>query len=758
MTLHLHRLDGCAPTPLAHYLKALGILRLIAEQADSSARGWWQDERFCLMTLLDRERLERFFLEQYAPTPFVSPWNRGSGFYQEGDPGLAPIESSRATRLLPFRAGILAGRAELASLAEADALVRALKDTTKVRKGMTSAEADAARNRKEDPAFKAELAAANKRFSELKADLFNPCAASWRGPHRAWMDAAVVLPEVGKPSFPSLLGTGGNDGRLAFTNNAMQRLGELFDLAHDEAPAREATPELLRECLWSAPSTNMNTGAAIGQFSPGQAGGANASTGPDANSLINPWDFVLMLEGSLLFSTRSTRRLDLYASAKSKNSASFAIHPQTCGHASPGGEKSARGEQWMPLWANACALPDLRALFGEGRLQTGRSLANRPIDAARAIATLGTARGITAFERYGYLERNGQSNLAIPLGRIAVRERPQARLIDDLASWLDRLNRQANGNTAPARLVHAERRLANTVFAALTHDPSPERWQAILLAAQHVEAIQVAGTAFAAGPLPRLNPGWLSAADDSSPEWRLACALASAASSWDHGRPQDPVRAHWLPLDAKQAWKYRTSDQGKRLSPDVRCVVTGRDALADAAAVVERRLLEAGQRGSRALHLVARPGFAACWGDLSALLAGTFDLDRCLGLSQSLMALDWQQANPGTVRHGPASPLPEPAWLALRCCCLAGPLTNGGRIPCDPAMLRRLHTGDAAEAVAIALRRLRASGIRPPLQVATTDVQTARRWAAALVFPITPQMAEQAVAHLNPTPEGASRA
>ena len=99
-----------------------------------------------------------------------------------------------------------------------------------------------------------------------------------------------------------------------------------------------------------------------------------------------------------------------------------------------------------------------------------------------------------------------------------------------------------------------------------------------------------------------------------------------------------------------------------------------------------------------------------------------------------------------------------PAWLALRCCCLAGPLTNGGRIPCDPAMLRRLHTGDAAEAVAIALRRLRASGIRPPLQVATTDVQTARRWAAALVFPITPQMAEQAVAHLNPTPEGASRA
>jgi len=46
MTLHLHHLTGCSPTPLANYLKALGILRLVAEQSDASARGWWQDEHF----------------------------------------------------------------------------------------------------------------------------------------------------------------------------------------------------------------------------------------------------------------------------------------------------------------------------------------------------------------------------------------------------------------------------------------------------------------------------------------------------------------------------------------------------------------------------------------------------------------------------------------------------------------------------------------------------------------------------------------
>jgi CRISPR-associated protein Csx17 len=391
-------------------------------------------------------------------------------------------------------------------------------------------------------------------------------------------------------------------------------------------------------------------------------------------------------------------------------------------------------------------------------MQTGRTLAHRPLDAARAIATLGSARGINAFERYGYLERNGQANLAIPLGRIAVRERPQARLIDDLAPWLDRLDRSARDNHAPARLVHTERRLADAVFAALTHDHSPERWQAILLAAQQIETTQVSGTAFAAGPIPRLNPSWLDASDDGSPEWRLACALGSAASSWDHGRPLDAVRAHWLPLDPKQSWKYHTTDAGKRLAPDVRCVVSGRDALADAAAVVERRLIEAAQHGNRQLPLVAAPGFAAGWGDLSSLLEGTVDLERCLCLAQALMALDWRKASPKPSSNVPHRPLPEPAWLALRCCCLPSPLPDGRHISCDPALLRRLRSGDGAEALAIVLRRLRASGIRPPLQAGTCDPQTARRWAAALVFPITPRMAEQAINRLTPALEGATRA
>ena len=80
-------LNGCAPTPLASYLKALGVLRLISSPAnhisgataDPGARGWWENERFHLRTTLSRDALLHFFLDEYAPSPIIAPWNGGSG-------------------------------------------------------------------------------------------------------------------------------------------------------------------------------------------------------------------------------------------------------------------------------------------------------------------------------------------------------------------------------------------------------------------------------------------------------------------------------------------------------------------------------------------------------------------------------------------------------------------------------------------------------------------------------------------------------
>jgi CRISPR-associated protein Csx17 len=728
MTVHLHHLQGCAPAPLAHYLKAIGILRLVAQQKDPDVRGFWRDERFCLLTTLDENALDAFFLHEYAPTPFVSPWNKGSGFYATNDKGLSPVEGSKAPRFEAFRRGIAEARAQLDGISRADAEVRRLKDQTKAKKGVRPARS------RNDPDYKNELAAAEREFKRLKADLYEPFALAWRGPHRDWMDAAMVLSPEGEPSWPALLGTGGNDGRLDFTNTAMQRLGDLFELESVNGAALTTTKALLKNALFETPVAAL-LDAAVGQFLPGFAGGANGTTGPDAGSRINPWDFVLMLEGAVAFRGQTTRRLG--ARGDMRAAIPFAVAAQSVGHATRGKEKDARGEQWMPLWERPASWQEVSALFGEGRAQLGRSSARRPLDFARAIARLGVARGLVGFVRYAYLERNGQSNLAVPLGRIAVAAHPRARLVDEIGGWLDRLQREADD--APARFSASVGVLSDAVFDVLTREAEPARWQSVFMAIDEVERVQASGTAFKVGPCPTLSPGWLDAAADDSPEWRLALSLGSAARGYKDGRPFDSVRAHALPIDPKKSWSYATGAD-KRLMNDPRVVMNGRDPLSDLVALIERRLVEASQRGSRTLPLVARYGAGARLDDLSHFLAGEVDVERVVALGRALMALDWEHVRLPRVRVNSHVDRPDEAWDALRLCALPFALRER-TIAIEPAMFRRLASGDAAGAVDLALRRLRASGLRPPLIGAIADPTTARRWAAALAFPIEPAVA-----------------
>lgn len=800
MAAHLHVLKGCSPAPLANYLKALGILRLVSEQADKGARGWWDGERFCLLTKLSKEELEAFFLERYEPTPPMSPWNKGCGFFKSSDPGLAPLEASTTPRLEPFREGVKASRALIDDIARADAAIRAIKARTKtVLKSFQSetqrstlkdsvayrdcleqlkaehgkpdlsederAEIDAelaiihgiasetsrpstkaeAKQLKDSGGYRRLLAAAERRFKNLKATLIPDCRRVWRGRHADWMAAAVVLDEAGEPDWPSLLGTGGNDGNLDFTNNFMQQIGALFDLGSKPDNVKPQTKQLLDHALWASPANELAP-AAIGQYQPGSAGGANSSTGFDGGNLVNGWDFVLMLEGTLLFASRATRRFD--PNAITQASAPFAVRSHAAGFVTAGAEKAQRGEQWMPIWHQPATLSDISAMLGEARMQLARQTAYRPVDVIRAISQLGTVRGIGAFIRYGYLERNGQSTLAVPLGRVVVRYRPRAYLIDDLAHWMNRIQRRSHDKHAPARLAHAERRLADSVFAALTHDLAPDRWQAILLAATDIETLQATGTAIDAGPIPSLHPGWIAAVNDGSAEFRLALALGSAAAKYVNGRPSDPVRSHWLPLEPG-ARQFKASD--KRLVNDPRVVAFGRDPLHDLVSLVNRRLIESGMKGQRESRLVAARGCSARLDDLSQFINGGIDAEKLVGLARAFMAVRWDR---WTKDHSPTvstgNQMPDEAWLAIRLAHLPARWINDQHIPAEPRIIRLLLAGASPRAIEIALRRLRSSGIRPPLQTGTTDAATALLWAAALAFPIDKWTANQIARRLDP--------
>lgn len=698
--LHIHRLDGCAPSPLAHYLKALGILRLVAEQVDPDARGWWQGERFHLLTRLDRAALADFFLTQYAPTPLIAPWNGGSGFYpKDNTEGLAAIAASHAARLAPYRQAIAAGQSLTRGLAQAP------KD-------------------------------------DLKAALQRRCREQWRGPLADWLDAAVVLNFDGDPTYPALLGTGGNDGRLDFTNNFMRRLAGLFDTAAPHAPATPDAALLLAAALWGDAAPGLSSGAAIGQFLPGGAGGANQGQGFDADSLINPWDFVLMLEGAIVFRASLVRRADSQALAQA--SAPFALRGSAVGYGSAAdADESARGEQWMPLWSAPATFPEVAQLFAEGRSKLGERTAQRPLEFARAIARLGVARGIDAFERFGYIERNGQSNLAVPLGRWRVQPRAHQDLLDDVAPWVDALRRETRKPHAPAGLRGAARACEEAMLACCRRASALD-WQALLLRLAETEQTILHSPRFAADnnlhPLPRLSPGWIDAAHDvASREFRLALALASLHGRAGHG---DPIRRHWIPLDLAARYdapRFRTTQNSVDFPHEV--VASGRDLLRDAPQVLRRRALTRDAERTLGLTPVV-PWAHAGLDDLAAFLRGELDQSRLLTLALACMALDWRAlADP--MRPGPDHldrPIdrhdhPGALYGILRLAVPLGPVPALD-VALDPSILERLLAEDLPRAFAAATLRLRVAGLRPRLALAAAPRASLRSLAAALIFPV----------------------
>lgn len=810
MKLHHHTFAGCTPTPLANYLKALGIIRIVAEQFDPECRGWWENEQFQLLSILSRDELEQAFLEKYEPTPLVSPWNKGCGFFKNNDPGLHPLETSTAPRFRKFREGVFAARVLLQDISTADATIRAIKASTKrdssfqndaqrlllsnspiPLEAVAKIEAEMktvdpandsiakykhelevisrvlkstqkpvspqdAEGLKEESGYKRLLAIAERRFKLLKERLILNCRRSWRGPHAQWLASAVVLDDQGSTIWPSLLGTGGNDRNLDFTNNWMQRLGQLFQISCETGSPLDSAPRLLRWSFWRTPTCDLSTGA-IGQFQPGASGGVNSSTGVEGQSVVDPWDFILMMEGALVFSSRATRRLspsDLICA-----SAPFAIRAHATGYASAGSEKSQGGEQWMPIWRRPSSYADITSLYAEARVQLGRQPASRPLDAARAICRLGISRGVSHFNRFGYLERNGQSTFAVSLGRIRVNTNRFEHLIDDLAPWLERLQRKARDNFSPTSLKIAERSLMDAVLDVLTNSDSVQsrstQWQSVLDAGLEIEGLQKDGIAIESGPIPPLRPEWLSAINDNSVELRLAVAMASAASEYDRqGYPVDSIRHHWLPLVPGRFPKFNKSE--KKLAKDPRVVMTGRDLLGDCAAVVERRIIDAEKSAKRSLPLVPHRNCGASLEDIQQFLIGAVDDRKLFSLARALMAVQWNQVRKEHIRsletptQHRTGILPDDSWLMLRLVHLPRSLNGDRIVPVESSVTRLLRSGQSTRAIEIAKRRLQSVGIKSPVSFGYVNQTTAQRWAAALVFPLSQGSFQRAAEIIDP--------
>lgn len=767
---HELRLSGCTPEPLMSYLKALGILRLVSEQKDADATGCWRNDEFVLRSSLDREELIHFFLKEYQPTPILAPWNGGSGFYKKWDlktnrfksrdsaKALEYIMSTDLERFSSYKIQIEKLLGALVDIGEVIDLEQTLNTLA------TDLETEGAKPREIQKMIKEYID--NSLFIDYKGkairikrvdkDSFLHLLRSkiLDDVSMGWLDASFVLSMDKKKSRieAPYLGTGGNIGNSDFSARFMKLLLIAFE--------DTAKSQLLESALFQQRSKGLLE-ISIDQFDPGCAGGTNMGQGLSASPSINLWNYILMIEGSILFRGASSKR---FGSSVGLTVFPFSV-TSSSGFVSCGPEET-RGELWLPLWPRFTSVPELSVLLSEGRSYSNKNQAKNGLDMIKAVSDLGTDRGINEFSRVQFQKRYGDNYFANILGRMKVGYKPSTSLLNQFDGWLDQLRREAAGGNAPARYQSIVRNIESAIFDYCRFG-GKERLTRILLtlgAAQRHLALtlgKVGQSKFQIKPLSKLKSAWLDAIDNSSIEFELALSVAGL---YDPSGKIQSFRSNLESVEStKNGWWNWASN------PEPRAVWKQGGLPSNLSAVLQRRLMDGNREGSNFPPLASR--FHSSLDAISSFIAGEIDDQYLEDLIWALILITPGKFKPVNKKKTHTSPPLPRQFALLKLVFLYAPLIQepdqkgimtwrfarkdetGVVIRPEPRILPLLRAGRIGEACDIAHQRLVSSGFQPLGSVAAWNAPTssdalidARRLAAALLFPISNKDLNQIIA------------
>ena len=588
MTTHVFPGLGCVP--LINYLAALGVAKGISEQADPAARFGWRDGVFHMDT--EVEDIAEFFVRDFVPTPVFSPWNAGSGFGVKDKTPLEYIrilESSTAHRLAPYRNTL--------------AVIRSLL-IAKSEKGWTKERfVQELRNRLPDDAL-------------------------------PWTDASVVL-TAKKTEYPPILGTGGNDGRLDFSTNVHQRLKDVL-------PELGAEPERSRawmqDLLWGR-STEKLLAASVGQGDPVGAGTPGSSAFGSADAMVNPWGFILMVEGAMLFAASVAKRL---GEQNSRVAIPFTVSSSPDGPIPGSAQEEGRGELWAPL-LESVTLTELRQVFEEARVSWDGGTASSAVSMYAAVRSFGVNRGISAFQRFGFLKRNGLAFVAVPLDHVNVEARPEVVMAREP------LRRARTFHKASGVASKTAARRFDASVTAFVRDP--EWWNGIAMLRAQTEleltALRSRKNREELGHPSKLVPAnaVIPVCQElflKSPEARIAAGIASAtflpptASQQGGGSGGQPIRRLLVgadPKNPKDPIDPEVMVPGLGVRPTV-------DVLADLVVWLAQHPGE-GARLARGWLPFLSHRYLVPWTDIHAWVGGLLDDDLVTHHLLAFLSVDW---------------------------------------------------------------------------------------------------------------------
>ena len=646
LTLH-----GCSPEPLGNYLKALGVFRLVAEQADPTARAWWDAGAFRLSTakFATVDVLCDWLHDTCSYSAFVAPWLANTGWGKGGqrDAGgvaLKALLEDNKPRTNRFR--------------EASVLV-------------TRVAGSAFAHSLEIPAADSNVTRWVESFN--KDDIGSMIA---RLRIRARSSALDWLDAVGAPRpkdknltrdwFP-LFAKGGAEGSGNYIVRQQGYLADSF-VTNPERGRRRLECSLAGKSMCDL----LETSSLAGLFYPGFRGDPNIGQTFDAQTRANPWDFILLMEGLLFFRSAITRRLGV---ERGNTSFPFYCDSSLGGAYSIGirevaeSDKSiSSGEIWCPLWDSPLDISVLRSLLSEGRFQVAGRSVKKAAQFALAVARFGCDRGIKAFLRYGLFRRSGSygkkdqtAPLAIPLGVFPVTRLPGLALLEELLDFDDSFGWRSGvhpgvGHNHPARLTAAWSAYDSARFKAVlaaqagTGDDGLVELKVALGNLIREFAVTKGRVRRGRGenataptnpnaPLPPpLKDAWAMLTPERHPvEFSLARAVASLLPWGESKKSREPsvgaLLTNIVPVARMgKRWVWAELSRAPVWSE-------GAPLLTNLSAVLRRRLVDAQSGSGEGLPLVSFS--PASFGDLWRLWNGELDESRLAELIRALALVDF---------------------------------------------------------------------------------------------------------------------
>ena len=711
------RMTGCNVATMSRYLKSLGVFGVLASMI-SPVRASWADA--CLVIHLDSgkggdaetERLVDLVYSEYRPTPILTPWNGGGGFVAGGgkpNDVLRRLENSGHPQLEGYAEAIRRTREILSLLlhrgspvaneaGEISSVVKSLPD---------------------------------KVWQDVKLSILKACRNYLPDGAVPALDSMYAV-SAGKPGYNPLLGSGGNDGNLEFVDNFRQNL--LRALVDD---SENLSKKRLRGSLFGGDTDLVKS--AMGQFDPGSMFGPNMTeTDIGGTSLINPWDYILMIEGAVLFAGGVTRHLAIESRARA--SFPFVVESSNAGYGTAGGDEKTRGEVWVPVWDRPSTLGEIRHMFGEARAQIGSRRATRGSDVARAIIALGTERGLSRFYRFGIHERNGRSNIVLPMGSIAASKRPRGMILSDLDGWMDRVQQAKN---RPASVISGIGSVEDAIFKMAEDNDSdgdgrPDLMQKILVAVGNLE--MALGRSYSSGgdpsnpvPLPHLSDAWIESCNDNTAEFRLAASISSIMQNNGAG----PIRTNIEPIVYDDKGGVRWLHGSASFVP--REAHFGRYA----SSILQRRMIEAAM--SKAKHAPTQGSITAPLPDVVEFLHGRLDSAKIaeLAVPLSLVKYDRTKHYPWKKDVWKNNDVAVPYSYAMLKLVFLGNDFGKIHIPYETSLVNLLEAGRLGDALNVARKRLFASGVGPAaytrdgsFAAAGVPSYMAQNLAPAMLFPL----------------------